>query len=114
MSDVESTLKCLPFPGYQETTIQNHLQDVVDPDRRKIRRIESNAECRYLNTCKGTMRQNNFVGSDIWSETECLTPAEYGLQHKSTPSTHSATHCLCILYFDFGGGGDGEVNQREG
>jgi hypothetical protein len=40
--DVESTLKCLPFPGYQETTIQNHLQNVVDADRRKIRQIESN------------------------------------------------------------------------
>ncbi len=29
----------------------------------------------------------------IWSETECKTPAEYGLQHNSTPPPPAVTHC---------------------
>ncbi len=47
-----------------------------------------------------------------WSETECKTPAEYGLQHNSTPPP-PATHCLYILYIYFGKGGRGGGEVRE-
>ncbi len=46
---------------------------------------------RVLNSCR------------IWS------PA--GL---NTPHPLQTIQCLCILYFDTGGGGDGRLNQREG
>ncbi len=40
---------------------------------------------------------SNCVGSES-GQKECETPAEYGLQHNSTPPTPTATHYLCILY----------------
>jgi hypothetical protein len=56
----------------------------------------------------------------IWSETECETSAEYGLQHNSTPPTPTATHCLYIperqyiLYTVFSlGRGEGGKEVRE-
>ncbi len=94
--------------------------------RVKIRLIESNAKCSYLKklTYKGALRHlficvrpppllgfywgwiGNFFGFWIWSDTERHTPAEYGLQHNSTlPNPPSVTHCLYIMYFDFGKGG---------
>ncbi len=50
----------------------------------------------------------------IWTETECKTPAQYGLQH-NPPPTHPlpATHCLYIRYFGFGKGGGGSGGQPE-
>jgi hypothetical protein len=52
-------------------------------------------KCRlYWSFLFGVM--NQFCRFSIWSETECKTPAEYGLQHNSTPPT--ATHCLYLLY----------------
>jgi hypothetical protein len=50
----------------------------------------------------------------MWSETECKTPAEYGLQHNSTPPPPhppTAKHCLDILYIKFGKGG-GEFREK--
>ncbi len=32
----------------------------------------------------------------IWSDTECKTPAVYGLQHDSTPPTPFQLHIVCI------------------
>ena len=49
-----------------------------------------------------------------WSETECKTPAEYGLQHNLTPPPrHSHTLSVYILCIKFGKGGRGEGGQRE-
>ncbi len=53
----------------------------------------------------------------IWSETEFKTPAEYGLQHNSTPSTPpppptKATHCLYTAHLVWEGGRGG--GKREG
>ncbi len=54
--------------------------------------------------------RSNFVGSESGQGAECLIPAEYGLQQKSTPPPpHSHT-----LYVYFGKGGRGEGSQREG
>jgi hypothetical protein len=56
---------------------------------------------------------SNFVGFESGQKQRVKTPAEYGLQHNSTPPT--PTHCLYILNVDFGkGGGVGKVNQRKG
>ncbi len=49
----------------------------------------------------------------IWSETECKTPAEYGLQYNSTPpppTPHAPQphNCLFILYIFFEKLGRGE------
>ncbi len=91
--------------------------------------IDAKEKCRHLKklTCKGTLRQMYIclrpppllgfcLGWSctfwIWSDTECWTPAEYGLQQDSKPSTPlPATHYLFILYLDIGGGGG--LNQRE-
>ncbi len=41
----------------------------------------------------------------IWSETECKTPAEYGLQHNSTPPPQPHTVCIyCTFTLRRGGG----------
>jgi hypothetical protein len=50
----------------------------------------------------------------IWSETECKTLAEYGLQHNSTPPHHPPQpHTVCIytvhLVWE---GGRGEVREK--
>ncbi len=77
-------------------------------------------------TWKGTSRQVliflrpppllgfwQFCSFWIWSDTECKTHAEYGLQHDSTyPHPLPVTHCLFLLYFDNREGG--RSNQREG
>jgi hypothetical protein len=47
-----------------------------------------------------------FCGFWIWSETECKTPAEYGLQHNSTYSSLSSSSVFvavdvgCLFSFD--------------
>ncbi len=91
---------------------------------RKIRLlIESNAQCRYLKnlTCKGTVLCaagvslseapsplrvlffgvvwcSNFVGSESGQKQSFKTPAEYGLQHNSTPPPPppSRSHTLSV------------------
>jgi hypothetical protein len=45
----------------------------------------------------------------IWTETECKTPPEYGLQYISTPP-HSHTLSAYTVHWEGGGGG----GQREG
>ncbi len=47
----------------------------------------------------------------IWSETECKTPAEYGLQHNSThPPPHSNTLSVYTVHLVWEGGG--EVREK--
>ncbi len=53
----------------------------------------------------------------IWSETECKTPAEYGLQHNSPPPPQTHTVCIVCIYCTFSlgrgeGGGRSERRQR--
>ncbi len=51
----------------------------------------------YWSFLFGVVKQ--FCRFWIWSETECKTPAEYGLQYNSTPPPlPTDTHCLYILY----------------
>ncbi len=105
--------------------------------RRKIRlNLESNAKCRHLKKgiWKGTLQQvficlrphpfldfclgvvEQFCKFWIWSDTDCKTPKEYGLQHDSTPTTppppppHSM--CFYILYFDNREGGGEETREK--
>jgi hypothetical protein len=47
-----------------------------------------------LGFCLGVIEQ--FCRFRIWSETECKTTAEFGLQHDSTPSAPSQPHTVCI------------------
>jgi hypothetical protein len=91
--------------------------------RRKIRLIECNAKCRYLNklTSKGTLWQvficlrpppllgfclgwcSNFVGSEFGQNqsTKLLQNMVYNTtQHPLYPLP--ASHCPYVLYIDFG------------
>ncbi len=57
-------------------------------------------ECRHY-WCFCLEWCTNFVGSEYGlKHAECQTPAEYGLQHNSTPPP-TATHCLYILNPNF-------------
>jgi hypothetical protein len=101
------------------------------------RKLESNAKCRYLKelTCKGTLRQvficlrpppllgfcqgwsSNFVGSESGQKQgdKLLQNMISNTTQHTPPLPLPATHCLYIIYFDFGKGErGGEVNQREG
>ncbi len=49
----------------------------------------------------------------IWSETEYKTPAEYGLQHNSTPSQpHSHTLSVYTVNLVWERGGGGQIEDR--
>ncbi len=105
---------------------------------RKIRLIENNAKCRYLTklTFKGTSRQAviclrpppllgffggmvlqilyvlHLVRNRVLNSSKILSPTQL---NTPPPRPLPATHCLYMLYFDFGKGGRvGEVNHREG
>jgi hypothetical protein len=76
---------------------------LYDVHRRKIRLIEGNAKCRYLQkkiTCKGTLRQVII----------CLrTRTPY------PPPPYTRYTCMYTVYSRREGGGEGEdLNQREG
>ncbi len=106
----------------------------VYANRRKVRLIESNAEYRYLKklTCKGTLQQvficlrppplpsfclgwqGNFVGSECGQIQSVNLLQNMVSNSPHHPHPLPATHCLYILYFDFGRGGEVEVSQREG
>jgi hypothetical protein len=63
---------------------------------------------RYWCFCLGWF--SNFVGS---KSGQSLTPAEYGLQHNSTPPPHSHTLPVCIYCtFTLGRWGVGEVREK--
>jgi hypothetical protein len=64
--------------------------------------------------CFGLGVVEKFRRFRIWSDTECKTPAENGLQQDSTPSIPSQPHTVrtYILYFDKRE--KGSSNQREG
>ncbi len=48
----------------------------------------------------------------IWSETECKIPADYGLQHNSSPPPPQ-THTVCLYCtFSLGRGGGGQKEGR--
>jgi hypothetical protein len=114
------------------------LTDPVGTSRRKIKRIQSNANCRHLNKVnrKGTLRQVficlrpppllafvwggvvlNLVryrvlnSCRIWSPTQLNTPPP--------PQPFPVTHYLYILYFDTGRGwtrekGRGSIVHKAG
>ncbi len=71
-------------------------------------------KCRlYWSFLFGVVKQ--FYRFWTWSETECKTPAEYGLQHNSThppPPPQPYTVCIyCTVSLGRGRGGEG--GQRE-
>jgi hypothetical protein len=97
--------------------------------RRKIRLVESNAKSRYLKKLKNCDRclggvylsealspprflLGYFVGSE--SSQKLSVKLLQNMVSNTTPHPHPlpATHWLYILYFDFGKGGMGEMNQR--
>jgi hypothetical protein len=85
-------------------------------------------------TCKGTLRQvficlrlppllgfclgwsSNFVGSESVQIQSVILLQNMVFNRTPHPRPLPATHCLFILYFDTGKGGEGggELNQREG
>ncbi len=65
--------------------------------------------CLYLSFLLGAVKQ--FCRFWIWSETECKTPAEYGLQHNSTPF-HIHTLSICIYCTFSLGRGRGDVREK--
>jgi hypothetical protein len=55
----------------------------------------------------------NCIGSESGQIQSVKTSAEYVLQHNSTnPDLLPVTHCLYIMYFDTGRGGEGEPERR--
>ncbi len=111
----------------------NHMWSIIILE---ILDWESHSRCSYLKklTCKRTLRQEficprppypprfllgvvkQFCRFWIWSETERLTLAEYGLQHKlSTSPPPLPSHTLSVytvLWLWFGRGGGGEPERR--
>ncbi len=68
--------------------------------------------CLYWSFLFGVVMQ--FCRFWIWSERECKTPAEYGLQHNATTTPPpTATHCLYILYICLGRGGEVRENSEK-
>ncbi len=92
-------------------------------NRRKIRLIESNAQCYLKNlTCKGTLWQvftwwcSNFIGSE--SGQKHSVHLLHNMVSNTTqhhPHPLPATYCLFMLYVDFGKGrrsGGSEPERR--
>jgi hypothetical protein len=93
-----------------------HLHDVIETVmlgdksfhhgelRRKIRLIECNTKCRYLNklTSKGTSRQVSNLSEDT--------------SPPLTPYSPPLTHCICVysVLIHTGKGEGVRANQREG
>ncbi len=89
--------------------------------------IEINAKCRHLKKWPGKRLWGSglsawrplvfgvveqFFRFRTWSDTECKTLAEYGLQHDSTPPNPSQQHTV-FIYCTWNREG-GSSNQREG
>jgi hypothetical protein len=67
----------------------------------------------YWSFLFGVVKQ--FCRFWIWSETECKTPAEYGLHYNATPPPPHPSHKLSVYAVHFlWEGGEGRGCQREG